>query len=87
MLSTMFLDLAAETLCRGFGVTVTLTLVEFENGETTQNVSPLGLRSRAVPILGENQEVRNSLNRCLKDSQMLFANSSRSFKLSTDGIK
>jgi hypothetical protein len=59
MLSTLFLDLAAETLCRGFGVTVTLTLVEFENAEMAQNASPWGKWSRAVPILDKNQEVKS----------------------------
>ena len=49
MLSTLFLNLAAETLCRGFGVTVTLTLVEFEKDEMAQNASPWGKWSRAVP--------------------------------------
>jgi hypothetical protein len=54
----MCLDEGADMLSRGFEITVSLTLVEFENGETARNVSPLGSRSRAVPILGENQEVK-----------------------------
>ena len=58
MFSTMCLNKVADMLSRGFGSTVSLTLVEFKNGETARKVSPLGSRSRAVPILGENQEVK-----------------------------
>jgi hypothetical protein len=58
MFSTMCLDEVADMLSREFGSTVSLTLVEFKNGETARKVSPLGSRSRAVPILSKNQEVK-----------------------------
>jgi hypothetical protein len=59
MLSTWLLKPAAETLGRGFGKDVTLTLVEFENDEMAQNALPEGTGSRAVPILDKNREVKS----------------------------
>ena len=61
-LCKMYLAEAADTLSRGFGrqfaESISLTLVEFESGETARKVSPLGSWSRAVPILDENQKVK-----------------------------
>ena len=62
MFSTMLKTEAADMLPRGFGrlfaKSISLTLVEFESGETARKVSPLGSWSRAVPILDENQKVK-----------------------------
>ena len=59
MLSTWFLRATAETLNRGFGKDVTLTLVEFRNSEMAKNALPMETRSRAIPILSENREVKS----------------------------
>ena len=62
MFSTMYLAKAADVLSRGFGKlfakSISLTLVEFESDKTAQKASPVGTWSRAVPILDENQKVK-----------------------------